>query len=572
MNTKPVHNPVIFTNKARCRDCYRCLRVCPVKAIRMHDGQAQVIAERCIACGTCVRECPQGAKVVRCDLARAQALLTERPIVAVSIAPSFAAAFEPAQARRLASALRKLGFGYVAETAVGAGYVAQRTAQIAAECPGATVCSACPAVVNYIERYAPHLTGALAGVVSPMVAHARALKAQLGPEAGVVFIGPCVAKKEEAQRPGCEAVDCVLTFQELREWLDREKIDLRALEESGVDEAPASEARAFAVSGGLARAASLSTDLLDEQVMAVHGPAEVLDALAAIAQGRRRMLIDPLLCSQGCVNGPALDSDLAPFQRRLAVLEYARTRQAAPVARRPEKLILDASFVPRPIGPDKPISQEQIRRVLASPGKADPADQLNCGACGYDTCRDKAIAVLAGMAEVEMCIPTMRRLAEQRGDRIIDSSPNGIVILNQRLEILSMNPAFRKMFVAGDAVLGKRISYLLDPEPFELLAAGRPRVLRDAIRHEKYGLTCREIYYRLGEEDQFVGLFVDITDSLASQNRLSELRAQTAAQARELLEHQLALAQTITRQLGESTAKGELLAEQLMALASEKTR
>jgi transcriptional regulator with PAS, ATPase and Fis domain len=179
------------------------------------------------------------------------------------------------------------------------------------------------------------------------------------------------------------------------------------------------------------------------------------------------------------------------------------------------------------------------------------------------------VAVIRGLAEIEMCIPYMRRLAERRTDRIIETSPNGIVILDEHLDILSMNGAFRRMFVCSDAVAGKRISYLMDPEPFERLSTGRETMVEMTVRHERYNLVCHQILYPLPEERQYVGIFVNITHSRTSRKQLDELRAQTLLQARELLDHQVGLAQQIAQFLGESTARGEQLVENLMRLASE---
>lgn len=566
----PSQSAVVFTNKARCRDCYRCLRACPVKAIRMKDGQAYVVEDRCIACGTCVRECPQGAKTIRVDVEKVRDLLAAGGAVAASVAPSFAASFTSAQRKRLPSALRKLGFTFIAETAVGAFHVARKTAQLAGETSEPTICTACPAVVNLVQRYMPQLTDSLARVASPMVAHARSLKKRLGAGSRVVFIGPCAAKKLEAQQVANPAVDCVLTFEELKDWLQKEHIDLLELEESSFDETPGPDSRYFPLSGGLAKTAQLATDLLDDQTMSVHGAHDVMQALETIAIDPKRMLIDPLFCPQGCINGPAIACETTTFQRRSALLEYVRTRNLGKGEVPAQECDISMRYKPMPIAENIEITEEKIREVLVRTGKSAPQDQLNCGVCGYDNCRQKAIAVILGMAEEEMCMPTMRRLAEQRGDRIIESSPNGIVILNEKLEILSMNPTFRRMFLCTDALFGKSIHHLMDPEPFEQLVAGNSRLLRETVSHESYGLICREIYYRLEHDNQYVGLFTDITDSQTSQKKFDDLRAGAMNQARQLLDHQMNLAQSLTLQLGESTAQCEALARRLMELAQEK--
>ena len=562
---------VVFTNKARCRDCYRCVRVCPVKAIRMHEGQANVVDQRCIGCGTCVRECPQGAKSYRRDLERTRRLIGSGVPVAASVAPSFAAAYPAWQRRRLPSALRQLGFGYVGETAIGAYHTAHETAAIAAAHPDRSyVCTACPAVVRYVEQYRPELIDHLVPVVSPMLAHARHIRARTPGEVRIVFIGPCVAKKAEAERPEhAGLVDCVLTFVELDEWFRSASIDLAACEESDFDEAPEGEARLFPLEGGSVRTSGWSTDLLAGEVVAASGFAEICTALDGLADPGAPRLVEPLFCPQGCINGPAMTGARNLYLCRSDVLGYAAAGEGQPPEDRryPE---LRTQFLPREAGGAPPVTEEQIRRVLEMTGKSREEDQLNCGACGYATCRDKAIAVIGGMAEPEMCIPHMKRLAEQRVDRIIETSPNGIVILDEHLKILHMNPAFRRFFMCSDAVCGQPVSYLLDPEPFERLASGQEQLIEMTVEHKQYNLVCHEILYPLREERQYVGILVNITHSRTSQQKLDHLRAQTVLQARELLEHQIQMAQRLAQFLGESTAKGEDLVEKLLLMAEEE--
>ncbi|HOA72239.1 MAG TPA: [Fe-Fe] hydrogenase large subunit C-terminal domain-containing protein [Phycisphaerae bacterium] len=565
---------IVFTDKARCRDCYRCVRACPVKAIGVKDGQAFVVENRCLACGTCIRECPQDAKMFRNDLERAMRLLAGPDRVAASIAPSFAALCPEWKWKRLPSVLRRLGFAYVAETAVGAYHVAAETARVVESQPDRPhIASACPAVVSYVEKYRPRLTDTIVPVVSPMIAHARHLKQQLGAGTKVIFIGPCVAKKAEAERPEyAGVVDCVLTFREFGEWLDRVGLDPAECEESTFDEQPPGYARFFPLPGGLARTAAMRTDLLDVECVAPNGFEDVRSVLEATESGLMCKLVEPLFCAQGCINGAGILEQDNVYERRGRVLEYARHPG--------NEIDSDAGFDLRFSGLNKPpltesddlsreFTEQQILAVLEQTGKAQEEDRLNCGACGYSSCRDKAIAVLRGLAEPQMCIPQMRRMAERRTDRIIETSPNGIVILDERLNIISMNPAFRRFFCCTDATCGKRISYLMDPEPFERLAADGEEVVVLTVNHEKYNVVCHQIIYRLPEENQYVGIFVNITNSQANEEKLQQLRSETAEQARELLEHQITMAQQIARLLGESTAKGEQLVRHLLMYASD---
>jgi len=560
--------PVVFTNKARCRDCYRCVRVCPVKAIRMHEGQANVVQARCISCGTCVRECPQRAKSYRHDLGRARELFLPGVRVAASLAPSFAAVFPAWQRRHLPSALRRLGFAYVGETAIGAYHVAVATAAaVAAKPRQAHICTACPAVVRLVERYHPQQVTNLVPVVSPMLAHARHIRqSQPDSDVRVVFIGPCVAKKAEADRPEHEGlVDCVLTFRELGAWFRQEKIDLAACEESDFDESPQGAARLFPLEGGSLRTSGWAADMLADSVVTASGYEDICTVLDSIAEGNGPQVVEPLFCLQGCINGPAMPGDHNVFFYRQEVLGYAA--DAAPAGEEqtpPADLAAHYAIDTGDIEP--PITEEQIRGVLLMTGKAREEDQLNCGACGYASCRDKAVAVIRGMAEPEMCIPHMKRLAEQRVDRIIETSPNGIVVLDEHLRILNMNPAFQKFFMCSEALHGQSIACLMDPEPFQRLATGQEQRVEMTVEHKKYGLVCHEILYPLRDEQQYVGIMVNVTHHQASQQKLDHLRAQTVIQARELLEHQIEMAQRLAQFLGENTAKGEDLVEKLLLL------
>jgi iron only hydrogenase large subunit-like protein/uncharacterized Fe-S cluster-containing protein len=571
MINEPRTGQVVYTNKAHCRDCYRCLRVCPVKAIKMENGQAYVMPERCISCGTCIRECPQGAKTFRNDVEYAAAIMASGEAAAASVAPSFAAVYTEAEQKRLASALRQLGFSYVGETAIGAYHVAHETARVvAADKRRAHICTACPAVVRYIECYQPDKAEMLVPVVSPMIAHAAHIKKSLGDTAKVIFIGPCVAKKSEAQRAeNLGIVDCVLTFQELAEWFEREGIKLLACEESRFDETPEGDSRYFPIPGGSMKASSLDTDLLSEDIVSVSGFAEVREAILGTGGEDSPQVIEPLFCAQGCINGPAIHMERGAYQRRRDIIEYASKNKGS----KPEDRIfpeLRTRFAPAVIDA-KDISEEQIRELLEQTGKASPENQLNCGACGYPSCREKAIAVIRGMAELEMCIPYMKRLAEQRTDRIIETSPNGIVILDDQLRIISMNPAFRNFFMCSEAICGKPVSYLMDPDPFEWLASGKDESVEMVVTHGNYNLVCHQIIYALREDKQYVGIFVNITKNKSHKDKLDRLRGQTVLQARELLDHQINMAQTIAKYLGESTAQSEALLEKLMFFASDES-
>jgi iron only hydrogenase large subunit-like protein len=562
-----VTRQIVFTLTARCRDCYRCLRSCPVKAIRMERGQAYVDEKRCIACGTCIRECPQQAKSYRHDIDVAQKIIDGGTLVAASIAPSFAAVFNGWQRNRLASALRALGFRYVGQTASGAYQVSACAVKISQrDGPRAFIGTACPALVNYVEKYEPSLVGQLLPIVSPMVAHGRMLKEKFGKEAKVIFIGPCVAKKSELLRPeNQEIIDCVLTFSELNMWLQQKGIDLSTCEESSFDEKPVHLAQLYPLPGGMIKTAGVQDDGFNLQTLRVDGIGNVRSLLKGLPGETSYSLIEPFFCSQGCINGPGIESGRNLFERRQDILEYDRdTADIHTVPNLEEESLFCATYREE-AGLLREVSEEEIQQILEKTGKSDTQQQLNCGSCGYDSCREKAIAVALGMAEPEMCIPSMRRLADQRTDQIVNTTPNGILILDWNLSILSINPAFRKFFSCSDLVLGRHISYLMDPEPFEKLVSGITDSLDITVTHGHYNIMCRELLYTLKQERQIVGIFINITSQQENEKKLKEIRSQTVVQANELLEHQIKMAQNLAQFLGESTAKGEELVRKLMS-------
>jgi iron only hydrogenase large subunit-like protein len=555
---------VIYTITANCQDCYRCIRECPVSAIRITDGQAIIVDKLCIKCGNCVRECPQRAKTIRNDLDAAKALFNQgRPVIA-SVAPSFAAMYTGALTKRLPSALRRLGFRYVAETAEGAKYITDKS--LTSGDVGA-VCTACPVVVNYVEQYRPEFINTLIPVVAPLIAHGRMLKAN-HPDAYVIFIGPCAAKKKEIERPeNVGAVDVVLTFSELNQWLSEESINLEECSVSNFDTIfETGEARLFPIQGGMLKTAGVLNDGLEADVFHLSGPSEVMELFSERSNFSGKK-IEPLFCQDGCINGPAFPSKSTLFERRANLINYAKQfHEASDLSPRVE---IDYKYdFHSEKEKEQVFSEDQINKVFESTGKTDPVFQLNCGACGYNSCRENALAVLRGMAEPEMCIPYMRRLAQQRTDMIMETIPNGIVVLDSELSMIKMNPAFMKMFMCNNGILGRRVSYLVNAEGFEKLQQGELE-LYESIK-TKYGIRYHEILYALRDEGQYVGIYSDISKIKYDTNQLDVIQTQTLQHAREFLEHQVTFAQEMAHFLGKSTAKSEEIAKRIISLYEDE--
>lgn len=405
--------PIVTTIEHRCKRCYLCVRRCPAKAIRVEQGQAQVMAERCITCGYCVRVCPQGAKHIRDGIQPARELLASGSEVVALVAPSFPAAFGDVRPQQLVAGLRRLGFRHVYEVALGADLVGAEYARLKqADVMPVIITSPCPAVVNYIEKYHPELLLILAPLVSPMLALARLIRSQWHPQARMVFIGPCIAKKHEMDDPKSGGlISEVLTFDELDTFLRAEGIDLTTLPDACFDGPEAGIGRAFAVSGGLLDTAGIPGGTLQNRVIVTEGRDRVLEALRKVSEGNVEARFLDLLFCEGCINGPQMDNDISGFIRKDKVIHFLQQSASGdPPERRGQwmegidPVDLSREFTWQELSLPQP-SAEELATILAITGKLSPEDELNCGACGYPTCREKAIAVFQGIAEAEMCLP-----------------------------------------------------------------------------------------------------------------------------------------------------------------------
>jgi signal transduction histidine kinase/iron only hydrogenase large subunit-like protein len=407
---------VIQTILQNCRRCYSCVRECPAKAIKIVDGQASVVTERCIACGNCTVVCSQNAKAYASGIERTNELLAGGGPVVAMVAPSFPADDCGQDAGRLVGALRKLGFSHVVEVAFGADLTNRAYQAYIKDHPtGTRLATACPAVIEYVRKYMPDLLSCLVPIVSPMIATAMAVKAQYGQNHACVFIGPCVSKKLEMSDPQVPAVvDAVLTFDELRRLLTECQVHIESATPSEFDPPRAGTGRLYPLIGGLLKGAGLERSSLNAEVMAVSGAAEILDVLADLSPNDPQPLfIEPLMC-RGCCNGPAMRGDNRRPQRKRRVADYVKARMEEVDANPTElpDLALHRSFTVDDQRLQEPTEQE-IRVILARTNKFTVEDELNCGACGYETCRAKAVAVSRGFAEEAMCLPFMIEQAER---------------------------------------------------------------------------------------------------------------------------------------------------------------
>ncbi len=405
--------PLVKTLKEQCRMCYSCVRECPAKAIRIYGGQAEVIAERCIGCGNCVRVCSQNAKIVRNSKINVQKLLSSENRVAALVAPSFPAEFYNMNYKNVVGMLRKMGFDYVVEVAFGADLVSAKYRDLlGGKRDKSYIGTTCPSVVFYIEKYHPSLVENLAPIVSPMVAAARAVHEIYGDDLKIVFIGPCIAKKDEAVRADVAGdVDEVLTFRELREMLAIKEIRPEDVERSDFDPPHGGRGTLYPIGGGLLQASDLNENFLSMDIVASSGHKQFIHAIKEYETVEHSTVLLELNCCEGCISGSGMSHDMPLYTKRGYVSAFARKRHGEldkkkynKLIERFEKLDLSAKFckddnrVPAP-------SSGELRFILRAMGKFEQRDELNCGACGYDTCIEHATAIHKGLAENEMCLP-----------------------------------------------------------------------------------------------------------------------------------------------------------------------
>lgn len=435
----------VYTLENECHDCYKCVRQCSVKAIRVKNGHASVIPNKCIACGHCVEICPSRAKRVRDDVNRARALLASGRDVYVSLAPSWAGLLDCTK-QEIISALKRLGFKGVSETALGAQEVSIETTKIISRSDQKLfISTACPAIVDYIRYYLPEYTPYLTPVASPALTHAKLLRKHFGEDIGVVFIGPCIAKKNEADRHP-DLINVSLTFKELAAWLDEARVVLKSPAEEGEAFVPreADEGALYPIEGGMNKTIEICGAPADVQLINISPVQRFKTSLKNLNPDslNRKVFIEALACEGGCTAGPGGNTSKAGLEVVSDILNYSHLRDHVP--EHPE-VVVSENFEPAPIEkPKYPISS--IAEALALIGKYSQEDELNCGGCGYNTCHGLAKALLAGEAEPSMCQAYMRKLAARKASAMLRCMPSAVVIVDADLNIVETNEAFVKMF------------------------------------------------------------------------------------------------------------------------------
>ncbi len=542
----------LMLKKSNCKNCYKCIRFCPVKSIRFSGNQAYIIGNECILCGHCFVVCPQDAKQIVDETEKVRVLLQSGAPVYVSLAPSFIANYEGVGIGSMRTALKKLGFCDAEETAVGATIVKNEYERMIDEQESDVIISSCCHSVNLlIQKYFPKELPYLANVLSPMQAHCMDIKKRV-PEAKTVFIGPCVAKKDEAQYYE-GIVDAVLTFDELTKWLKDEGIELTP--ETDSDEN--SRARFFPTTGGILK--TMKQDNPDYTYMAIDGVENCIQALKDIENGKvHKCFIEMSACSGSCVGGPVMEKfHRSPVKDYMAVSDFAGKNDFK--VEQPDSLELKKTFTVIEKKLQDP-TDDEINEVLRRMGKFKPSDELNCGSCGYNTCREKAVAIIQGKAEISMCLPYLKDKAESFSDTIVKNTPNGLMVLNEALEVQQINGAALKIINLRRAedIMGDLVVRVLDPKPFmEVLASGKP------IRNQKtflaeYGRYVEQTILYDKEYRLIICIMRDITDEEDIREKKEEISRRTVEIADKVVDKQMRIVQDIASLLGETAAETKI--------------
>ncbi len=547
-------NYLEFKN-AECRDCYKCLRECPVKAIEVINHQAQIIAARCILCGKCTEVCPQNAKRVHTEINEIKALLSSGAEVYASVAPSFVSSFEIDDFLPMKLALGRLGFADAEETAVGANAVTGEYEKLLKTGKYKNfITSACPAVNRMIQLYYPDALKYLAPVDSPMLAHAKMLKSA-HPNAKVVFIGPCIAKKREGRESG--VVDGVLTFEDLKNLLEQNDIDLKTISRLPLGGAgEVNRAKYYPISRGIIKSFDKYID--GYEYVAVDGADKCREVLENI-DSLSGMFLELNSCEYACVNGPcSLIHKGSAVKANAAIRKYTNKDIENKISGKiqvPEGVTLAHEY--KRMRPDERVpSEREIAEILARTGKVKKSDELNCGACGYNSCREKAWAVANGYAEIEMCLPYMREKAESMSYEIIQNSPNGIVLLDNDMNITEINLKAKEILgISEKEVKGRAAFDFMNPTEFVLALEEGKDVHNKKIRIEKTGKTIELSVILLAKQKVLFGVMKDITEEEDYNEKLNAVKLETLTTTDEVIKKQMRVAQEIASLLGETTAE-----------------
>ena len=539
--------------KSNCKNCYKCIRHCPVKSIKFSGNQAHIIGNECILCGQCFVVCPQNAKQIVDETEKIKMYLMSGVPVVASIAPSFVANYEGVGINAMRDALKKLGFYDAEETAIGATMVKNEYERMLREDQKDIIISSCCHSVNLlIQKYYPKELEFLADVVSPMQAHCIDIKKRI-PNAKTVFIGPCVAKKDEAEHYA-GIVDGVLTFEELTNWLKSENIEL----EKQMDENSQSRARFFPTTGGILK--TMAQNQPGYTYIAIDGIENCISALKDIESGKiHKCFIEMSACTGSCIGGPVMEKSntSATIRDYITISDYAGKEDFD--IQQPDYTTLKKQFEYIEHKLQTPFETD-IMNALRRMGKFKSSDELNCGSCGYNTCREKAIAICQGKAEISMCLPFLKDKAESFSDTMVKNTPNGLIVLNEDLEVQQINNAAKKMMNIRQStdVLGEHIVRIMDPVDFLDVKTTGNDIRNKKVYLAEYNRYIEQSVIYDKDSHLLIGIMRDITDQEYEREKKENISRQTIEVADKVVDKQMRIVQEIASLLGETAAETKI--------------
>lgn len=556
--------------EANCKNCYKCLRHCPVKAIQIINEQARIIEERCIGCGQCLVVCPQNAREIKSDIKNIRNAISQDKTIIASIAPSFMGAFNVENEGKIVKGLKMIGFQYVEETAVGAEIVANQYKEyIEKNNQENYITTCCPSANYLIEKYYPSLIKQMIPKVSPMIAHGKQIKKRYGKDSYVVFIGPCTSKKMESadlQHQG--VIDAVLTFEELDLWFKEENISFSEITPTEFDSAAFRVGSSFPIGGGVLSSFVNEKNLNKYEVISVDGINQCIELFNCLEKGGiKNACIEANVCTGSCIGGmlmPKNDENI--HVRKCRVRNYVKNKKDLVTEqdwRIYDDLDFTKHFYEKKINTE--VTKEKIDKVLREIGKFTLEDELNCGGCGYNTCREKAKAVVLGMAEIDMCMPFMRSKAEGLKNIIVENSPNALLVIDEDMLIKEINPTAERIFSVNEFnVKNKPLSMLMDDEDFRSVMDTKKSILKKKVIYQDYNnvVLIQNIIY-IEKQNVILAIMADVTSEENNKEELSKMKKNTIDAAQEVIEKQMRIAQEIASLLGETTAETKVILTKL---------
>lgn len=562
-------------SSANCKNCYKCVRTCVVKAIEVKDDQAQIVEDRCIACGQCLVVCPQNARNILSHVDEVKEKIREGHQVIATLAPAYRGFFE--QSNKMITGLKKIGFTSVQETSIGAEVVSREYERLIRETENRElITSCCPSIMMMIERYYPQLIPNILPVISPMIAHGKIIKNQ-EPEAYVVFIGPCFSKSCESVAKGnIGVIDAVLTFDEISQWFEQDDINLSVLEETQPDQCGTLRGNRYPLVGGIINGIRPVLDEKKIDVIRVHTVENCKIILEEMKNGTlHNVCVELSACNESCLGGPGgIGHSGNPYLRLQSLQRYVKNIN--PICTKREKELvypdieMSRKFTNKQFKEDLPTNGD-MTKILEKMGKYVETDELNCSACGYNTCRDKAVAVHQGMSEVEMCLPHMRNKAERMSNKIFYHSPNAIIVVDSHLHIEEVNPAAQEVFgFRNDDLAGKQLNILIDDTDFKQAIENKHSSFKQKVTYDKYNyIAYRSIVY-LEKRNALLIILVGITEEERRKEKFTELKQDMVAVTQEIINKQMRTVQEIASLLGETTGETKVAFTKLKEVLEEE--